>query len=122
MIAILDDTAMTNMYRLHFEAMIVIDQETNTQLLTYSIIPNKFQIHLLIILKISWKLEEKIVVDRFQAQIDAIQEIFSGSYIVFCLVHIRRDLLSYFWPNDEIITSFEHAIVSSSTSLEFLII
>ena len=45
-----------------------------------------------------------IVVDHLQAQINALEKAFPNSYIVFCLVHIRRDLLLYFSSDDEIIT------------------
>lgn len=40
-IAVIDDTAMTNMYGLPLEAIVVVDQEKHTQLLGYSIIKNK---------------------------------------------------------------------------------
>lgn len=40
-IAVIDDTAMTNMYGLPVEAIIVNDQEDHSQLLGYSNIPNK---------------------------------------------------------------------------------
>lgn len=54
-IVIMDDTAMTNMYGLPLEAMIVVDQEAHTQLFQINL-----QIHLLSSIKISWNLEEKI--------------------------------------------------------------
>lgn len=110
----MDETAMTNMYGLPLEAMIVIDQEAHTQLLAYSIIPNKssesFKYFFKDYIELGGKTFRIIVVDRLQAQLDALQEIFPNSYIVFCLVHIRRELLLYFQTSDEIIIKFEDAI------------
>ena len=48
-----------------------------------------------------------IVVDRLWAQFDALSEAFSESYIMFCLVHIRRNISTYFASNDEIFNSFD---------------
>ena len=74
---------MTNMYGLPLEAMIVIDQEAHTQLLAYSIIPNKSTDSFINFFKDFMELGRKkfsiIVVDRLQAQIDAIEEMFPFS-------------------------------------------
>ena len=39
--AIIDDTAMTNMYGQPFEEEVLVNPENHTQLFRYSIIPNK---------------------------------------------------------------------------------
>lgn len=44
-----------------------------------------------------------IVVDRLQAQLDALFEVFRDTYVMFGLVHIRRDLLLYFDSDDMIV-------------------
>lgn len=123
-IVIMDDTMMTNMYGLPLETMVVIDQENHTQLLAYSIIPNKSTISFINFFKDFLELGGSqfriIIVDRLQSQINAIQEIFPDSKIVYCLVHIRRDLLLHFDENDEIITGFNKANADPSFSFEYL--
>lgn len=123
-IVIMDDTMMTNMYGLPLETMVVIDQEDHTQLLAYSIIPNKSKISFINFLNDFIELGGSqfriIIVDRLQAQINAIQEVFPESKIVYCLVHIRRDLLVYFDSDDEIIKEFDKAKNNPSYSFEYL--
>ena len=110
-IAIFDDTAMTNMYGLPLEAVVVVDQENHTQLLGYSIIPNKskesFELFCQDFLQLGGCPFRIIVVDRLESQFEALSRSFPDSFIAFCLVHIRRDLLSYFPPNDDIIGGFD---------------
>lgn len=104
--------------------MVVIDQEDHTQLLGYSIIPNKstnsfinFFNDFIELGGCSFRI---IVVDRLQAQIKAIEKIFPNSHIIYCLVHIRRDLLMYFKENDEIIIGFDRAKANPSSSYNYL--
>ena len=105
-IAIMDDTAMTNMYGLPIEAIIVVDQEDHSQLLGYSVFANKSEDSFSSFFKDYSALNAPqfriVVVDRLEAQYNALEEHFPDTYIIFCLVHIRRDLLSYFNSNDEI--------------------
>lgn len=112
------------MYGLPLEAMIVIDQEAHTKLLACSVIPNKtsnsFKNFFKDYIELGGKTFRIIVVDRLQARLDALQVIFPNSYIIFCLVHIRRDLLLYFQTSDEIIIKFEDTIVNPSISYEYL--
>ena len=123
-IVIMDDTAMTNMYGMPLKSMIAVDQDYHTQLLAYSILPNKSSDSFIYFFKDFLELGgfefRIIVVDRLQAQINAIEEIFPNSHIIYCLVHIRRDLLSYFDSSDEIIRGFDRAIASPSYSYTYL--
>jgi len=61
-----------------------------------------------------------IVVYRLQAQINAIEKIFPNSHIIYCLVHIRRDLLMHFKEHDEIIIGFDRAKADPSYSYTYL--
>lgn len=123
-IVVIDDTAMTNLYGLPLETMVVIDQEDHTQLLGYSILPNKSTTSFLNFfndyIELGGSQFRIIVVDHLQAQINALEKAFPNSYIVFCLVHIRRDLLLYFSSDDEIIIGFERAKAFPSYSYKYL--
>ena len=123
-VVIIDDTAMTNMYGMPLESMVVVDQDYHTQLLAYSILPNKSSDSFIYFFKDFLELGgfefRIIVVDRLQSQINAIEEIFPKSYIIYCLVHIRRDLLSHFNSSDEIIIGFDRAIANPSYSFTYL--
>ena len=46
-----------------------------------------------------------IIVDGLQAQNNAIEEIFPDSFIVYCLAHIRRDLISMRSSSDLVMRS-----------------
>lgn len=102
---------MTNIYGLPLETVIVIDSENHTQLLGYSIIPNRstaaFELFCKDYIQLGGKPFRIIVVDRLEAQFDALTDAFPDTYVMFCLVHIRRDLSSYFASNDGIITGFD---------------
>lgn len=123
-IAIIDDTCMTNMYGLPVEGVIVVDQESHTQLLGYSVIPNKSTESFINFfndyIDLGGKPFRIIVIDRLESQYDAIVQIFPNTYIMFCLVHIRRDLLIYFKCDDEIILKFDRAKKFPETSFEYL--
>lgn len=123
-IAIIDDTAMTNMYGLPLEAVVVVDSENHSQLLGYSIIPNRstlsFELFCRDYLQLGGSSFRIIVVDRLEAQFNALQNAFPDSYIMFCLVHIRKDLLSYFASNDEIIRGFENLRKDPMMSFQYL--
>lgn len=103
---------MINMYGLPLEAILVIDQEGHSQLLGYSILPNKakesFETFFRDYISFSRKPFRIVIVDRLEAQFNSITKIFLQSYIVFCLVHIRKDLGIYFDKLDhEILTGFD---------------
>ena len=111
-IAIIDDTSMTNMYGLPIEAMLVVDQEDHSQLLGYSVLPNKskesFENFFNDYIKLGGKSFRIIIVDRLEAQYSSIVKVFPQTYIVFCLVHIRKDLRLYFNQLDhEILNGFD---------------
>ena len=123
-IAVIDDTAMTNMYGLPLEAIVVVDQEKHTQLLGYSIIKNKssesFSTFFSDYIELGGPQFRIIVVDRLEAQFDSISKIFPNSFVVFCLVHIRRDLVQHFGADDEIVTRFDSLRRNPFQSYEYL--
>ena len=123
-IAIVDDTAMTNIYGLPLEAVIVIDQEKHTQLLGYSIMQDKsedsFSTFIDDYISLGGSPFRIIVVDRLEAQYEALIQKFPQSFIVFCLVHIRRDLVSHFGSGDPIIAGFDSMKKNPDLSFYFL--
>ena len=123
-VAIIDDAAMTNLYGLPIEAIAVIDQEGHTQLLSYSILPNKtensFSTCFQDFLGFGGHQFRIFIVDRLQAQFNSLSLLFPNSIIVFCLYHIRNDLLLYFSRNDEIITGFDNVVINPSQSDDYL--
>lgn len=123
-IAIIDDTAMTNVYGLPLETIVVVDQENHTQLLGYSILTDKSEQSFSNFIKDYVSLGglpfRIIVVDRLEAQYDAFIKEFPNTFIVFCLVHIRRDLVSHFGSNDPIISGFDNAKQNPASSFQYL--
>ena len=89
-IAIIDNISMTNMYDLPFETILVIDQENHSQMLGYSILPNKskdsFEKFFNDFVEFGGKTFRIVIVDRNEAQYNSITEIFPQSYIVFWLL------------------------------------
>ena len=123
-VVIVDDTATTNMYDMPMETMIAIDQENHTQLLAYSIIPNKtttaFENFFDDYLSLGGKAPRFIIVDRLRAQINAISKKFPYAYIAYCLVHIRRDLEQYFKNDPDIIPKFDETKYNPYLSNDYL--
>ena len=123
-VAIIDDTVMTNLYGLPVEAIVVIDAEGHSQLLAYSLLPNKtedsFSAFFGDYLELGGHQFRIIIVDRLQAQFNSLSKKFPRSVIVFCLFHIRNDLLLYFSRDDPIIIGFDNAVTNPSQSDTYL--
>ena len=106
----IDDTSGTNVYDKPLEIMIVIDPEKKSQILGFSILKDQQKesyAQCLTIAKSMIKCDQRIVCsDRSPAQIWAIKNVFPSSLIVFCLLHIKRDLEKCFGETDEIVLYF----------------
>lgn len=93
------------------ETILVVDQDYHSQLLAFSLITNKssqsFEVCFKDYMELGGKPFRIIVVNRLQAQLDALFEVFPDTYVMFCLVHIRRDLLLYFDSDDMIVKGFD---------------
>ena len=107
----LDDTAGTNIYDLPLQVAVVIDAEDRNQVLSFGLLQNKTTESYMRFLADTRELLEKdprvVVVDRSAAQSAAIRAVFPTSSILYCRVHLRRDLLKHFLPSDDIITGFD---------------
>lgn len=107
----IDDTSGTNIYDKPLEIMIVIDAEKKSQILGFSILKDQQKesyAQCLTIAKSMIKCDPRIVCsDRSPAQIWAIKNVFPSSLIVFCLLHIKKDLEKCFDTTDEIVLYFD---------------
>ena len=106
----MDDTAGSNIYDLPLEMVITVDSEGRNQILAFGLLPDRtsesYRNFMLDIKEHTGKEPRIIFTDRSCAQISAIKDVFPSSYIVYCHVHLRRDLLKYFDQSDDIIVGF----------------
>ncbi|KAK8850114.1 hypothetical protein M9Y10_018225 [Tritrichomonas musculus] len=104
---VIDDIAKTNLYDLPVEVIIVIDEEDKSQILSFPFLQDGTSIaykYFFETVKEYTKKEPRVIFpDRLDAQLSACQKVFPNSKIVYCRVHLRRDLLKYFDVKDEII-------------------
>ena len=61
-----------------------------------------------------------MVVDRNEPQMKAIQEVYPETIIVFCLIHIRKNLLTHFNNESDIIHLFDEMQYDLSLCDEFI--
>ena len=107
----LDDTSGTNVYGLPLEVILVIDSEGRSQMLGFGFLndrtKNSYQQFLRYIKEKIGGEPRVITTDRSIAQISAIKDILPSTHIVFCRVHLRRDLLKHFECTDDVIKGFD---------------
>lgn len=105
--AITDDTASTNIYDQYLHVVIVVDQENKSQLLSFGILMDKttngFIEYFNTLKQIHNKCIRTFVVDRSYSQYKALKSVYPNSNIIFCNIHIGRDLEKYFGVNDDIV-------------------
>ena len=106
---IFDDTLCTNRFQYPILPFFVFDENNKRQTLAISIITGKDEIHFVDILQ---SLKEIIikarvfVIDRLQAQINAIKKVFNDSNIIFCRIHIARNIQKRSGRNTKILKYF----------------
>lgn len=107
----LDDTAGTNIYDLPLQVAVVIDAEDRNQILSFGLLQNKATESYIRFLADTKEIlgtdPRVVVVDRSAAQSAAIHAIFPTSSVIYCRVHLRRDLLKHFPPSDPIVHGFD---------------
>jgi hypothetical protein len=102
-ILIIDDTFCTNKFQLPIVAIIVPDFNQKNQLLAFAYIPDRCQEsyqRFMLFLKNCIHDPYCFITDRCLAQIGAIEAIFPSSFILFCRVHIKRNVESKFGNSD----------------------
>lgn len=109
-ISIMDDTYGTNIYDLPAEILLTVDENFKSQISAFRILKDKTTESFIGFLNDVKEKQEEIrilVVDRLYAQSEAIKNIYPNCIIVFCKVHIRRDLINQFGYRSEIVKKFD---------------
>lgn len=108
---IIDDTASVNIYELPVQVSLVVDAEANSQVLAFALLRDRTtesHVRFLRDIKRQTGGDPRVIsCDRCAAQLSAIRQVFPSSCIVFCRVHLRRDLLKYFDASSQIIQGFD---------------
>lgn len=121
---VIDDTAKTNLYDLPVEVIIVIDEENKSQILSFSFLQDRtsiaYKYYFETVKQFTKNEPRTIVSDRSMAQLSACEEVFPNSIVVYCRVHLRRDLLKYFEATDDIIAGFDDIFFNISRCDEYI--
>ena len=94
-VIIIDDTSCTNHYYLPLVALIVEDQNGKNQLLSFALINNRTKesfIHYFEQIAIHIPEVNAFVTDRNIAQIEALKTVWPNANIIYCRVHIGRNI------------------------------
>jgi hypothetical protein len=121
-ILIIDDTFCTNNFQLPIEAIVTPDYNQKNQLLAFAYIPDRCQASyekFMQFLKYHIQVPYCFVSDRSFAQIGAIQTIFPTSLILYCRVHIKRNVESKFGISD-VSKSFTDFLFNNADESAFL--
>lgn len=120
----IDDTMCTNIYGKPVELAICVDPQDHSQTLSFSLLEDKTKNGFLNFFSSLRKMHQKeiriIVVDRNEPQFQAIKEIYPNTTIVFCLIHIRKNLLQHFKSEDEIMQLFDQMQIDISKCNDFV--
>ena len=98
----MDDVDGTNMNYLHLVNIAFLDENDRMQLLAFGVMRRKTMSvfgMFLQDLNASVGFPRVIIVDRCKAQLAAIQEVVPASKVLFCAVHMERNLVRAFGPN-----------------------
>ncbi|EDR24465.1 hypothetical protein EDI_169090, partial [Entamoeba dispar SAW760] len=106
-----DDTAKTNIYNKNLYVVIVKDDNSFNQLLSFGYLFDQPEISYKLFFHQLYNIlnygHEIIVCDRCIAQYNALKQIFHYSKLFFCRIHIERSLIKYF-KSDHIIMKLFH--------------
>lgn len=108
-IVMIDDTECTNHFQYPFLLFIVFDENNHVQNLAISIITSKEESSFINILESLKKFIPTIrvfIIDRLKAQLNAIEHVYPNSSVVFCKVHIARNIQSHMGRNSDVIHLF----------------
>lgn len=105
-ICVIDDTLCMNKYRYPVVAIYCYDENDKAQLLSVGIITGKtFNDFVYYLKDISDYIKPRVFIcDRYESQKKAIEFVFQDTHIVFCRVHIKRNVIDHFGNNSNIYT------------------
>lgn len=113
-VVFMDDTCCVNQYDFPLVVISFEDYNESRQILAYSFIPGREKDHFKTFLfDVKNHIQNSIrvfIIDRWRAQVCAINEIFPEANIVFCKIHIYRNIRSVFGENSKVGSLFNQLI------------
>ena len=94
-IAVIDDTSCTNFYGLPLLVIIAVDENFRSQVMSFSVLPGRRTedfVAYLTAVKNRVGIIRLFVCDRNKTQIRAIRQVFPEAKIIYCAIHIGRNL------------------------------
>jgi hypothetical protein len=122
-INIMDDTAKTNYFHLPLFAIITIDDNKRSKLLAFAILNNKtaaeIKLFLQFLLQVTKRPPDFMIIDRYQSQIAAIEDVFNPHCILYCRKHIASNIRDVV-RNSEVLDLFWKLAKRECTEAMFL--
>ena len=109
-VCIIDDTACTNNYGLPVLAAIVEDENARSQLLSFCFMRDRTKpsfVQFLSQLRERVKTIRVFVMDRNKTQSQAVLEVFGESHIIYCAIHIGRNIKQILGPKHPVYLEYQ---------------
>ena len=126
-VVFMDDTTCVDQYDFPLITICFEDYNKARQILAFSFIPGREKVHFKSFLQdVKNHIQRSIrvfIIDRWKSQVCAIAEVFPDSNIVFCRIHIFRNIRSVFGDNSKVGSLFNQLIqrtISEETYIEEL--
>jgi len=123
-IAILDDTSCTNLFGMPIIVSFTMDENGLTQITGFGLLENheksSFISYLLALKSIMGSNIRLFIVDRHIAQLFAIKETYPEAKIIFCYIHIKRNLIHALGLKHDVIKLFDEMIHNTSNEDAFI--
>ena len=123
-IVMVDDTCCTNQFQYPILGFIVLDENNKVQVLGIGIITAKEEINFVDIFESLKEMNSNIrvfIVDRLKAQINALQIVYPEAFLVFCRVHIYRNIEHKMGRKHEVAELFWKFIQRKMNEFEYVL-